>query len=265
MVKSMKNNNQAKWPIVIIGILILALIFSNPVNDFLHAQIKKQSLRKFYTQLSTAENSKNWSALYDFLPNSTKRYISREQYVSFQSKKPNLPYSSKTTINNITITGDNGVINRTTIQCLTSDCTGTNRKVDTADRSYIYQNGQWKMPEVEPSEKALNLAYFMYANSGTKTDQQKAVSNWSSFGVINADYAVHNFALFLDNDSSEMAKAENWVETYKANQNKPVVIQRQIPMPVFNEPKLVVPPAPQIKTTHCTPDFFGGGVTCTSY
>lgn len=264
-IKSKKRQTPLNYLLIGLVVIVAAIVLSDPINNFVHAQLKSMSLRAFYTQLSTAENNKNWSMLYDFLPNSTRRYVSREQYVSFQSKKPNQPYSSKTTINSLTVNGDNGVINRTTIQCLTSDCAGSKRKVDTADRSYVYQNDRWKIPEVEPSEKALNLAYFMYNNSGTKADQQKAVNNWGNFGIINPDYSVHNFAIVLDYDSSEMAKAENWVETYKANQNKPVIIQRQIPMPVYNPPRLVVPPAQQIKTTHCTPDFFGGGVTCTTY
>ena len=263
--KSKENRSPLSYIIVALLLIVCTVVLADPIKNFVQLQIKKLSLRTYYTQLSTAENQKNWSSLYNFLPNSTKRFVSREQYVSFQSRNPNPPYSSKTTINRLSITGDNGIINRTTVQCLALDCTGTNQKIDTSDRTYIFQNGQWKMPEIEPSEKALSLAYFMYANSGTKADQQKAVSNWGNFGVANADYSLHNFALSLDFSSDEMAKAENWVETFKANQNKPVVVQRQIPMPVYNPPRLVIPPAQQIKTTHCTPDFFGGGVTCTSY
>ena len=47
--------------------------------------------------------------------------------------------------------------------------------------------------------------------------------------------------------------------------NKPAAQRVQVPLPQFHEPQLIIPPAPQIKTTHCTPDFDGGGVTCTSY
>lgn len=233
----------------------------NPAKSFIQSQIKKQSLRTFYTKLSTAENQKNWSALYDFFPNSTKRFVNKDQYVIFQSKNPNIFYSSKTVINNINVNGETGIVNRTKTLCLTSECTGNTKMVDTSDKTYVYKNGKWSMLESEPSEKALSLAYFMYANSGTKTDQQNAINKWSNYGVTTADYAVYNFALFLDNDSTKMAETENWVENYKANQNKRVIIQKQIPLPEFNPPRL------QIKTpqqTNCYPNGVGG-FNCTTY
>lgn len=259
--KDMKQKTDYKWLLAIVAVFVLAILLADPIKSFIQRQIKKQSLRTFYTQLSRAENQKQWSTLYDFLPNSTRRFVSRDQYVRSQSSNPNIPYSSQTVVNRMEINGDNGTVNRTKTMCRTSDCTGNNKTVDTSDKIYIYKNGKWSMLENEPSEKALSIAYFMYANSGSKTNQQNAINKWSNYGVVTADYAVHNFALSLDNDSSEMVKAENWVEEYKANQNKSVVIQRQIPLPEFNPPRLQIK---QPQQTNCYPNGIGG-FNCTTY
>lgn len=259
--KTKTTHSPLNYLLVVLLSIVAVIVFADPIKNFAQLQIKKQSLRTFYTQLSSAENQKNWSTLYDFLPNSTRRFVSRQQFMSYASKNPNLPYSARTTINSIEMNGDVGRVNRTTIQCLTAECTGVNQKVYTYDQTYVFVNGKWNVPESEPSEKALSLAYFMYANSGTKTDQQNAINKWSNYGVATADYAVHNFALFLDNDSAKMAETENWVENYKANQNKRVIIQKQIPLPEFNPPRL------QIKTpqqTNCYPNGVGG-FNCTTY
>lgn len=263
-----KISRKAKTPHPTLSYLLIALILIiatavlfDPVKNFVQLQIKKQSLRTFYTQLSTAENQKQWSTLYDFLPNSTRRFVSRQQFMNYAPKSPNLPYSARTTVNSIVINGDIGKVNRTTIQCVTVECTGSNQKVDTSDRTYVFVKGKWNVPENEPTEKALSIAYFMYTNSGSKTNQQNAINKWSNYGVASADYAVHNFALSLDNDSSEMVKAENWVEEYKTNQNKRVVIQRQIPLPEFNPPRLQIK---QPQQTNCYPNGIGG-FNCTTY
>lgn len=255
-----KNNpNHLFKPIYLLCVLLIVIVLLDPIKNFVKLQIKKQNLRTFYTQLSTAENQKQWSTLYDFLPNSTRRFVSRQQFMSYAPRNPNLPYSARTTINNIEINGDVGKINRTNIQCVTAECTGSNQKVDTSDRTYVFINGRWKIPENEPSEKALSLASFMSTIS-TKTEQQNAINKWSSYGVSNVDYAIHNFALFLDNDSIKMAETENWVENYKANQNKRVIIQRQIPLPEYKTPEMP-------KTTRCHTTGFGqfANTTCTTY
>lgn len=250
------------YVLIALLLIVITILLADPIKDFIQLQIKKQSLHSFYNRLASANDKFDWSAVYDYLPPSTKKFVSRDQYVGRLQK--NTTFSRSTVAHSFEIDGNIGKVSRTITTCLTQECTGTNKDVFNGEIQYIYNNGQWSVPDELPTSKALENSAFLYSHL-SQDDMATFVKNWSYYGVSTPDYMINNYALSLDQNPVLMAKVENWIENFKANQNKPVVIQRQIPMPVYNPPRLVVPRATQIKTTHCTPDFFGGGATCTTY
>jgi hypothetical protein len=172
-------------------------------------------------------------------------------------------YVKNIKINSIKIDGNSGVINRTITTCLSSNCTGSNQTVNKSEEIYIYENGEWKIPEKEPSNRALSISSFEFTyGSGSEIDRENSIKNWCKYGIVDFDYAVYNYALFLDSNPEKMAKEENAIEAYKADQNRQANTRTVIKyLPSF---PMTVPTFSMPKTTHCRPDYMGG-VTCTTY
>lgn len=266
-----KTSKKTKTTPSILGYILVALlliiatvVLVDPIKKFVQLQIKKQSFRTFYNRISSANDKFDWSTVYDYLPTSTRKFVSKSQYVSKMQKYN--PYSRSTVVHSFEIDNNTGKVSRTITTCLTQECTGTNKDVFNGEIQYIYNNGQWSIPDETPTSKALENSAFIYSHS-SKDDLATFVKNWSYYGVSTPDYMINNYALNLDQNPVLMAKVENWIENFKANQNKQVIIQRQIPLPEYNTPKLQVPQMQMPKTTHCYTTGFGqfASVNCTTY
>lgn len=249
-----------KNPIFLILVVLVFLFNFDSIKKTIQYQLKIFSLRQFYSNISNIEKQWNWSSYYEFLPNSTKKFVTKNQFMVYISKLKK-PFSNNIIINNIKIDGDTGIINRTRTVCATSLCTGNDKSIDTSNEIYYYVNGYWKIPEEIPSDRAYKAAYFMATNSN-KEQQEDGMKTWCSYDVYTLDYSIYNFALFLDKNQDELVKAENWVENYKADQNRQANTRTVIKyLPSF---PMTVPTFSMPKTTHCRPDYMGG-VTCTTY
>ncbi|MCX6726233.1 MAG: hypothetical protein NTY75_00240 [Candidatus Shapirobacteria bacterium] len=251
----MKQKTDYKWLLAIVAVLVLAIVFADPIKNFVQFQIKMQSLRTLYIQLASAFDQKRWSDYYDLSLQSAKRYVSRDQFANYMTNHS--AYSSKSTINNTNITENTGTVSSTIVLCLSLDCSGGNKKVETLEKTYIYENGKWKTPpENEPSEKALNNAEIAFTNN-SKEKINDGIQTWSRYGVSSLNYAIHNYALYLDQNPEELTKLANYNEQYK----KKKTVIRQIPLPEYNPPRLQIK---QPQQTNCYPNGVGG-FNCTTY
>ena len=250
-----------KNPIFLILVVLVFLFNFDSIKKTIQYQLKIFSLRQFHSNISNIEKQWNWSLYYEFLPNSTKKFVTRSQYINYMSNLKK-PFSTNIVINNIKIDGDTGIINRTRIECATSSCNGNDKSIDTFDRVFFYTNGYWKIPEEIPSDRALNISSFEFVEFVSETNKQNSIKNWGKYGVFNLNYAIYNFALSLDNNPEQMIKEENLIENYKADKNRQANTRTVVKyLPSF---PMTVPTFSMPKTTHCRPDYMGG-VTCTTY
>lgn len=107
---------------------------------------KKQKLEKFYSEISTATDKRDWSKLYELVPQSVRSGVSKSEFIAYnnsQSEK-NKTVSEQTIVNNIQVNGDSGIVDRTRVICLSKECTGDNRKEENAKREYVYIDGKWQ-------------------------------------------------------------------------------------------------------------------------
>lgn len=253
-----KKLSSLNYGMLALLVFVIVLIFIDPIKNSVQLKVKEVSLQTFYKQLSSANDKFNWSAIYDYLPASTKKFVSRDQYIS-SMQKVNY-YSRSTVIHGFKVIENKGIVSRTITTCLIQECTGDYKNITDGDIQYIYDNGQWIVPDTIPSEKSLEIVNKLYGIID-QNSKEKLQNGWGFYGVKSDDFVIYNYALYLDKNPSEVAKAENAINQYNLNQQKTV----NIPAPVYHPVPLIIPPAPQIKTTHCTQDAFGGGISCTTY
>jgi hypothetical protein len=251
----MKQKTNYKWLLAIVAIFILSILLADPIKNLVDSQIKKNSLRTLYTQFSYAFDRKQWSNYYELSLQSAKRFVSRDQFSNYMTNHS--AYSSQTTINSIDVKENIGKVSSTVVLCLSSDCSSNNKKVETLEKTFIYENGKWRTPpENEPSENALNNAEIAFTNnSQEKIDE--GIQIWSRYGVNNLNYAIYNYALYLEQNHEELIKLSKYNEQYK---NKKTAT-RQIPLPEYNPPRLQIK---QPQQTTCYPNGVGG-FNCTTY
>lgn len=184
------------------------------------AESKKQVLIDTYNKLATASDSQDWVTLYSFQSQSFRSYVTQDQFVSSEkawAKKSKIE-SQQTTVNDVWIDGNNGVIDRTSITCLSKECSGSNRTKSDAKIFFSYINDVWRMSDRKPSERALQAATYVSLNNSSKTLLEKY-----GHGTSDINFAINNYAVSLDEDNGKLVYVEGWIEKNKAERSRPVV------------------------------------------
>jgi hypothetical protein len=247
-------NNFFKVSIVLIVVLVIT-VSSDSIKEKIQYQLKSNSLKNFYSNYASLQRQKNWSEVYELLPSSIKKFVTKNEYIKYSKGF----YSINTTLNKFQINGDSAITNRTITACSTSSCNSNNKIVDTADEELEYQNGKWEFARKTPTDRAYEVAYFLFTNRDEK-EKEFYVKAWSFFGTNSLSYAINNYALYLDKNQDELIKSETTMNEYLANrakQNSTRTVVKTVP--IFSAPVVSMP-----KTTHCRSDFMGG-ITCTTY
>lgn len=214
---------------------------------------KKRALSEFYSKISAAYENQDWATAYELVPQSTRDNLTKEQFIArskSSAEKEKAIVSQRTVVNSIVVDGDNGTVDRTITTCLTKECTGDGRIEDNAKKRYVYVNGKWQMPDPKPSDRALEIASYIYTNSPSDT-QKTFKDDWGS-----ASFATRNIALYFDQYPEKLALAEAWVDKDKANRSRPVVNYQPpaiVLPPIDQQPVIQQPSFPR----HCTSNAIG--------
>lgn len=226
---------------------------SQPVKVIDEAEMKKQALAKFYNEIITAQDNQDWEALYSLIPQSVRENVTKEKFIATekaQAGKDKL-LSQNTIIHSLEVNGNNGIVERTIVTCMAKDCTGNNRKEDTAKKEYVYVNGKWQIPDPQPSERALKTVVYIYLTM-SESEQKKFVAD-NGYGSDSSSFATRNYAIFLDNNLDKLALAEAWVDKNKTDSSRPVVNYQ--PPAIINQPAPVV--QQQTFPRNCTSNTIG--------
>jgi hypothetical protein len=109
-----------------------------------------------------------------------------------------------------------------------------------------------------PSERALKAVNYAYED---QTGSNKDILILKSFGngSTNIQYALRNWAIYLDNNLQELIRVETLIEKSKAEHSRPIyneqpaqIIQQQMP-------------AQQNNSVHCTSQSVGGSTYTNCY
>lgn len=280
----MKRSNIGVAFLSIVGIVIVLLLILNLVspdwkkliNPIIHnslipqkiqqmfitptpvdiVKIKKDSLAQFYNGLVQAEVDKDYEKDYEYYKPSLGVWVTKEEYIAYEKarmgKKPII--SSELIIHHIFIDGNNGTIDRTRTFCFTKECKGKDKMIDHALRKFVYIYGKWsKIPDKQPSERALKAVSFIFANS-SPSDKKKIIEN-GSYGSNNDTTAIHFRAIYYDENPEELSLEEAAIEKYKTEASRPV-INYQPPQINVQTPQ-VIQQAPINNSIRCTTNTIG--------
>ena len=197
-----------------------------PVKVVDEAEVKKQALAKFYNEISTANDQKDWGKLYGLVPQSVRNNVTKDEFIAYYNleSEKNKIVSEQTIVNSIQVNGDNGIVDRTRVICTSKECVGDTRKEENAKRDYIYIDGKWQLPDPEPSERALKAANYAYEDS-SKTDQADLIKSFG-YGSKSSTYTVRNWAVYLDKNLQELVRLETLIEKSKTERSRPVYVQQ---------------------------------------
>lgn len=218
------------------------------------AEMKRQELANFYSQISTAQDNQDWAAMYELVPQSFRDDLSKEQFIALGEKRTaaDKAFSRSTVVNSLVVNDDKGIVDRTVIICLIKDCTGDNRKEDNAKMEFVYINRKWQMPDVQkPSERALNAVTYLYLN-WFKSEQEKFTSEFG-YGSGSDSFAIKNAALAIEGKPGELALLEAKIDKDKEEKNRPVMN--------YQPPAVVLPPVVIQQPDYpknCTSNTIGG-------
>lgn len=232
---------------------------SQPVKTVDEAEVKKQALAKFYNEIITAQDKQDWATLYKLVPQSVRDTVTEAQFTAHYSEQmgKDKVVSKETIVNSIEVTGNLGTVNRTIVTCLAKDCTGKNRIEENARKPYEFVNGEWQIPDPEPSERALKATNYGYENS-TQNDKKSIVNDYG-YGSDNSSYAVRNWAIYLDKNLQELIRVETIIDKDKAEKSRPVVNYQ--PPAVIQQPDInIQQPAPVVQQNYpknCTSNTIG--------
>lgn len=200
---------------------------------------KKQSLENFFRELTEAESKQDWEKLYSTVNPKDKKWFSIDDMTTiYKGKKVT---SSEYVVHSIDISGDSGFIDRTMISCFLEKCEGKDREEQRRIIEFVHLDSSWyQQSKKEPSEKARQLAAYMYTNSGTKVKNELI----GRYGGDVDDYRkiIRLWSIVLENDPELMAYDEAIVEKHKAENSRsnvyvdsPDVIQQPVAQqPSFN-------------------------------
>jgi hypothetical protein len=104
--------------------------------------------------------------------------------------------------------------------------------------------------EQQPTERSLKVANFAYEDS-TADNRAEILKTWAN-GSNDSVLAVHNWAVYLDQDLQELVRLETLIEKIKAERSRPI----------YNEPPAqVIQQAPVVQQNtspkHCTSNTIG--------
>lgn len=197
---------------------------------------KKQELEAFYKELTEAESKGDYEKLYSTINPSDKKWFSFEDMILIH--EGNKPVSIEYIVHSISVLNDTGSVDRTVIACSTKECVGNDRKEQRGIKEFVYINKQWyQQPQKEPSEKARQLAAYMYTNSNNQT--RKKLADKYAGGVDDYIKIIRTWSIVLENNPELMAYDEALVEKHKAESSKPNVY--------VEAPDVIQQPAPVIQ------------------
>ena len=129
-----KNKGRfGKYLLVIVPVALFFLVILFPSYS------KRYSLETTYKKIIQLESENRWQDEYQYLLPAEKDLITYDVF----SRGRRTVYSVNADIHDITIDGDEGIVNRTMTVCLTAACEGIDKVVDTNKKKYQYVNGNW--------------------------------------------------------------------------------------------------------------------------
>lgn len=204
-------------------------------------EVKKKTLESFYQGLTEAESKEDFEKLYSTVNPENKKWFTIEDMTLIY--KGGKPASIEYVVHGMTVSGDSGSVDRTVITCATKECTGEDKKEQRGIKEFVYINDQWyQQARKEPSEKARQLAAYMYANSSNQ--KQKELANRYGGGVNQSTRIIRTWSIILENDPELMAYDEALVEKHKVESNKqdiyvesPDIIQQPAQPQIIQQPR----------------------------
>ncbi|MBF0209118.1 MAG: hypothetical protein HQK53_19845 [Oligoflexia bacterium] len=142
----MKNGFTKLELILIVTLMVSAVLFLLNKNSKLLPN-NEQSLRDRYSKLTSLINSKNYSEAYNFFDTSTRNKYTREEHIKLNNENSNTT-NQRVTVNNVTIRGNVGFIDRSNEYCGDSKCTS---KVEIRGyKKWVFENGDWYYSTPDP-------------------------------------------------------------------------------------------------------------------
>lgn len=190
-------------------------------NDEKSDEVKKQELEKYYRELTEAVSKGDWEKIYSSINPSDKKWFTLEDVRLTSGVRP---FSVEYVVHSFNITGNTGLVDRTYISCSTEECLGENRKEQRSTKEYVYINNQWyQLANKEPSEKARQIAAYVYTNVYTSKEQKNNLANQYGGGSDDFRKIIRTFSISLENDPELLAYVEAFVENHKTESSKPNV------------------------------------------
>lgn len=197
---------------------------------------KRQKLEAFYKDLTEAESKSDYEKLFSTFNPSDKKWFSYEDMVLIHEGSK--PVSIEYIVHSISVLDDVGSVDRTVITCSTKECAGNDRNEQRGIKEFIFIDEQWyQQPQKEPSEKARQLAAYMYTNSDSQT-KSKLAKKYAG-GIDDYIKIIRTWSIVLENNPELMAYDEALVEKHKTESSKPNVY--------VEAPDVVQQPAPIIQ------------------
>jgi len=208
-----------------------------------NTEVKKQALQDFFRGLTEAESKDDWEKLYATVNPSDKKWLSIEDMTLLYKKDKYSIVSTEVVVHGISVSGDTGYVDKTIIACKTKECTGENKLERRHNDEFVYIDGQWlQQARKEPSDKARQLAAYIYADYKTREKDRKLLADKYGGGEDDLRKIIKTISTMLENDPEYFAYTEAWVEKHKAESSRPnvyvdspdVIQQPVVQQPSFN-------------------------------
>lgn len=148
------------------------------VNTADNAEAKKLALEKFSRELMEAESKHDWEKLYATINPTDKKWLSIEDMTLLYKKNEYSIVSTEVVVHGISVSDDIGHVDKTVIACKTKECTGENKLERRHNDEFVFLNGQWiQQVKKEPSDKARQLAAYIYADYKTREKDRKLLAD----------------------------------------------------------------------------------------
>jgi len=210
---------------IIAGVLIavlsityyLVLFLPQKIKPLKEAEFKKQSLEKFFNDLTAVTKNHDWDVAYEFQPQSVHEVVTKEEYIEWAQNTSTEYVSEDTIIKEISIDGNKGKVHRVVTTCITQECEGDSKKIDDGSREFEYLNKNWQITDLDPSERALSAATNAYWIILKLDNGKKEFYKKYSFGKENLRFALKKYALELDKNLDKLIMVESIINMGKAN------------------------------------------------
>lgn len=125
----------------IVSIFSAGILFRNQVFKL----YKYATLYLFYKNLTFLEINYDWASIYDLFSKEKMSSISKQKFI-YQQNQYEKPVSKQYLVHSYSVINNKGIIDRTLIECYSSDCVGEDRYESRAEKLFIYENGNWRIP-----------------------------------------------------------------------------------------------------------------------